>query len=72
MAAAEVSSNGDFFSRKANRTLRSSAATQLEIPLVSHVYQHQADKSRNNLPQYTRNCSDFNQFSKMIFKYLTF
>ena len=50
-----------------NRTLRSSAATQLEIPLVSHIYQDQAAKSFNILPECVKNCTDFNQFSKMNF-----
>ena len=53
-----------------NRTLRSSAAMQLEIPLVSHIYQDQAAKSFNILPGSVRNCLDFNQFSKMTFKFL--
>ena len=53
-----------------NRTLRSSAAKQLEIPLVSHIYQDQAAKSFNVLPGCVRNCLDFNQFSKMTFKFL--
>ena len=53
-----------------NRTLRSSAAMQLEIPLVSHTYQDQAAKSFNVLPGCVRNCLDFNQFSKMTFKFL--
>ena len=55
---------------KHNRTLRSSAAMQLEIPLVSHIYQDQAAKSFNILPAFVRNCIDFNQFSKMTFKFL--
>ena len=55
---------------KHNRTLRSSAAMQLEIPLVSHIYQDQAAKSFNILPEHVRNCIDFNQFSKMTFKLL--
>ena len=55
---------------KHNRTLRSSAATQLEIPLVSHIYQDQAAQSLNILPEYIRNCIDFNELSKTTFKYL--
>ena len=55
---------------KHNRTLRSSAAMQLEIPLLSHIYQEQAAKSFNFLPGCVRNCIDFNQFSKMTFKVL--
>ena len=43
-----------------NRTLRSSAAMQLEIPLVSHIYQDQAAKSFNILPGCVRNFIDFN------------
>ena len=43
---------------------------QLEIPLVSHTYQDQAVKSFNVLPGCVRNCLDFNQFSKMTFKFL--
>ena len=39
---------------KHNRTLRSSAAMQLEIPLVSHIYQDQAAKSFNILPECVR------------------
>ena len=53
-----------------NRTLRSSAAMQLEILLVSHIYQDQAAKSFNVLPGCVRKCLDFNQFSKMSFKFL--
>ena len=53
-----------------NRTLRSSAAMQLEIPVVSYIYQDQAAKSFNILPGCVRNCLDFNQFSKMTFKFL--
>ena len=34
---------------------------QLEIPLVSHIYQDQAAKSFNILPGFVRNCIDFNQ-----------
>ena len=55
---------------KHNRTLRSSAAMQLEILLVSHIYQDQAAKSFDILPGCVRNCIDFNQFSKMTFKFL--
>ena len=47
-----------------NRTM------QLEISLVSHIYQDQAAKSFNVLPGCVRNCLDFNQFSKMTFKFL--
>ena len=43
---------------------------QLEIPLVSHIYQDQAAKSFNILPGCVRNCIDFNQYSKMTFKFL--
>ena len=43
---------------------------QLEIPLVSHIYQDQATKSSNILPGFVRNCLDFNHFSKMTFKNL--
>ena len=76
MEAVKASSRGNFsrewpgylrlkqFNHK--RTLRSSAAMQLEIPLVSHVYQDQAAKSFNILP----GCLDFNPFSKMTFKFL--
>ena len=53
---------------KHNRTLRSSAAMQLEIPRVSHIYQDQAAKSVNILPGCVRNRFDFNHFSKMTFK----
>ena len=35
---------------KHNRTLRSSEAMQLEIPLVPDIYQDQAAKSFNSLP----------------------
>lgn len=42
---------------------------QLEIPLL-YIYQDQAAKSFNMLPGYVRNCLDFNQFSKMTFKFL--
>ena len=52
-----------------NRTLRSSAAIQLEIPLVSHIYQDQVAKSFNVLPGCVRNCLDINQFSKMTFNF---
>ena len=38
-----------------NGTLRSSAVMQLEIPLVSHIYQDQAAKSFNILSEYIRN-----------------
>ena len=55
---------------KHNQTLRSSTAMQLEIPLVSHIYQDHAAKSLNILPGCARNCSNFNQFSKMTFKLL--
>ena len=41
---------------------------QLEIPLVSHIYQDQVAKSFNILAGCVRNCTDFNQFSKMSFK----
>lgn len=51
-------------------TLGSSAAMQLEIPLVSHSYQDQAAKIFNILPDFLRNCIDLNQFSKMTFKHL--
>ena len=53
-----------------NRPLRSSAAMQLEIPLVSHIYPDQAAKSFDILPGCARNCLDFNQFSKMTLKFL--
>ena len=53
-----------------SRDSRSSAAMQLEIPLVSHIYQDQVAKSFNILPECVRNFIDFNQFSKMIFKLL--
>ena len=39
-----------------------------KISLVSCIYQ--AAKSFNTLRKYIRNCIDFNQFSKMTFKYL--
>ena len=43
---------------------------ELEIPLVSYIYQDQAAKSFNILPGCVRNCIDFNQFSKVTFKLL--
>ena len=43
---------------------------QLEIPLVSHIYQDQAAKSFNILRGCVRNRIDFNQFSKITFKLL--
>ena len=41
---------------------------QLDIPLVSHIYQDQVAKSFNILAPCIRNCTDFNQFSEMTFK----
>ena len=55
---------------KHNLTLRSSAAMQFEIPVVSHNYQDQAAKSFNIVPGCVRNCIDFKQFSKIAFKLL--
>ena len=55
---------------KHSGTLRSTAAMQLEILLVPHTCQDQAAKSLNILPGCVRNCIDFNQFSKMTFKFL--
>ena len=56
---------------KQSWTPSSSAAMQLEIPLVvSHIYQDQVAKSFNILSECVRNCIDFYQFSKMTFKHL--
>ena len=56
---------------KQSWTMSSSAAMQLEIPLVvSHIYQDQVAKSFNILSECVRNCIDFNQFSKMTLKHL--
>ena len=43
---------------------------QLEMPLVSHIYQDQAAKSFNISPEYIGNCINFNPFFKMTFRYL--
>ena len=54
---------------KQSWTTSSSAAMQLEIPLVvSHIYQDQVAKSFNILSECVRNCIDFYQSSKMTFK----
>ena len=54
---------------KQSWTMSSSAAMQLEIPLVvSHIYQDQVAKSFNILSECVRNCIDFYQSSKMTFK----
>ena len=56
---------------KQSWTMSSSAAMQLEIPLVvSHIYQDQVAKSFNILSECVRNCIDSCQFSKMTFKHL--
>ena len=64
MAAAKVISQGDLFWRMAR--LLATEAIKNNRTLVSHIYQDQAAKSFNILPEYIRNCIDFSQFSRGI------
>ena len=52
------------------RTLRSSAGTLLELPLISNTFQDQVASSFNKLPINLRNCEDHKQFVKDTFKFL--
>ena len=52
------------------RLLRSSVATQVEVPLESGTFQATASQLFNVLPIEPRNCTNFNQFSRQCKKLL--
>ena len=49
-------------SKNTSRTLRSSSAVRLGIPLEKGTFQDSAAQLFNNLPEHIRVCSDFSNF----------